>query len=1023
VIPIEEVVAKLTQRYPQLEQVGETTYRGVDTYDGRPYAIRYFDLADNLEAAAAKLHEYQDELLGTSYFSSDSKADLRWNHYLYLVVSGAQREGLLKAKAIVESDREYARKFVVTETELDSLLNARLFGADKAEGLPPDALSIWTGILEQHALGFIVDQSMQVPAITRHIADGEGKPVRRPPAPPQLSAAEKAVSTEFLTSIAIRGFRKYPSRKAFDFGAVNLIVGVNGVGKTSLLEAIEYLFCGKTRRPGSMQLGTSISGVLSNSNLTLQTGTRPSPDALRGRHLAWYGKTELRTITLDDSFAKFNFMDTDAAVRLSVEKSRDRIVDDLAQLLLGAEASKALDRFERVLRQLEDDKKAVESNIAVRSVRLAEAKERIELIRNTPRASESLFLDLHSVLRLIDWVELPADKSQVDRVSEQIQSALVNVAVLKDSGASIPADLAALEVQIDALTNAKLSLDTLLEEAKLRTRDDTKVKLDLQQIAKRLEAVDALTPPVAAGVYEAYHRAHALENQIGSRPSTIASAEAAVARVPTDSAIRAAKLSATIEKWNEIVRVAFARVEAGAKAVSAFESTQNLLKSLQQRLRANAQEVIQHTGDATHCPVCRAAYSQAELQARIEHLTESISATESDRLRFEVQHLQAQHEQRASELAALRALAHYVTDSANLTLDGAIGKVAADRNELAGLVSELQSVRNTLEIQAQTGYSVERLLELAAAADLPISDVSADVIDALRMKLFDEQKSINQSLKVLESDARNASLRIAEMAQELGIEETKPDEFGRSVSERKRRMEDVRRAMGALRSQINVTDAPSPLELEARLRTAQDIVVQLRTAMARESQESEAMKQEVKRQNDASSEIEGLRVRLGRIDSAISVLNDLLAQQSDRALTDLVQRENASRIASTFAKIHAPNEFDIVMNGELSIVRRGSGKVQLDEMSSGQRAAYALSLFLAMNERLTVGPKVLIFDDPVAHVDDINTLSFLDHLRDIALTIERQIFFATADSKIAALFARKFRFLGERFKQIELSRD
>ena len=111
------------------------------------------------------------------------------------------------------------------------------------------------------------------------------------------------------------------------------------------------------------------------------------------------------------------------------------------------------------------------------------------------------------------------------------------------------------------------------------------------------------------------------------------------------------------------------------------------------------------------------------------------------------------------------------------------------------------------------------------------------------------------------------------------------------------------------------------------------------------------------------------------------------------------------------------------MNGGLSIVRRGSGKVDLDEMSSGQRAAYALSLFLAMNGRLRTGPKLLLFDDPVAHIDDINTLSLLDHLRDIALSGQRQIFFATADSKIGALFGRKFRFLGDRFKQIELTRD
>ena len=121
-----------------------------------------------------------------------------------------------------------------------------------------------------------------------------------------------------------------------------------------------------------------------------------------------------------------------------------------------------------------------------------------------------------------------------------------------------------------------------------------------------------------------------------------------------------------------------------------------------------------------------------------------------------------------------------------------------------------------------------------------------------------------------------------------------------------------------------------------------------------------------------------------------------------------------------------PNEFDIKSEeGELRIIRRQANEnVDLVQMSTGQRAAFALSLFLAMNARLQSGPPILLFDDPVAHVDDINVLSFLDHLRDIAINGSRQIFFATADSKLAGLFRHKFRFLGsEDFREVNLVRD
>jgi len=65
----------------------------------------------------------------------------------------------------------------------------------------------------------------------------------------------------------------------------------------------------------------------------------------------------------------------------------------------------------------------------------------------------------------------------------------------------------------------------------------------------------------------------------------------------------------------------------------------------------------------------------------------------------------------------------------------------------------------------------------------------------------------------------------------------------------------------------------------------------------------------------------------------------------------------------------------------------------------------------------------LIFDDPVAQVDDLNILSFFDTLRELVLEGERQVFFATANTRVANFFARKFDFLGQAFKEFRLGRD
>ena len=199
----EHIVETLVRRYPELQHIRDTVFRGVDKYDGRPYAIRYFDIGGDTISIAANLREYQDALLGASYFNSD-KADLRWNHYLYFVASAAQSgDAFQKAKTEIESDREYARKLVITERDLDVILADAAFGGDPAADLPPDPLSIWTGLLDQHQLGFIVDESLQVPTVVRHIADGEPQPLLRAPAAPQLGDAERAIANDFLSSVCV----------------------------------------------------------------------------------------------------------------------------------------------------------------------------------------------------------------------------------------------------------------------------------------------------------------------------------------------------------------------------------------------------------------------------------------------------------------------------------------------------------------------------------------------------------------------------------------------------------------------------------------------------------------------------------------------------------------------------------------------------------------------------------------------------------------------------------------------------
>lgn len=146
------------------------------------------------------------------------------------------------------------------------------------------------------------------------------------------------------------------------------------------------------------------------------------------------------------------------------------------------------------------------------------------------------------------------------------------------------------------------------------------------------------------------------------------------------------------------------------------------------------------------------------------------------------------------------------------------------------------------------------------------------------------------------------------------------------------------------------------------------------------------------------------------VDSAPATI--LLNSQRDNQSLDAA---NAAIVAAThkvadsiFKRIHVPAEYMVTSDAETPLRRRdNSSAIQLNQVSTRQRAAYVLSMFLAMNAQVTTGPKAILLDDPISHIDDLNALSFLDYPRNLVLKSNRQVFFATADANRPGCRPRK----------------
>ena len=116
---VEKLRNRLANQFPDLEQIEESVVRFTRKAAERIFAVCYIDVSEDIPASAEALDSYQDRVLGKYYF--EGPKSLQWSNYLYFVLSPEQirNESTRSARLLVERNRKYARKFIVSLDELD----------------------------------------------------------------------------------------------------------------------------------------------------------------------------------------------------------------------------------------------------------------------------------------------------------------------------------------------------------------------------------------------------------------------------------------------------------------------------------------------------------------------------------------------------------------------------------------------------------------------------------------------------------------------------------------------------------------------------------------------------------------------------------------------------------------------------------------------------------------------------------------------------------------------------------------
>ncbi|WP_175236749.1 AAA family ATPase [Achromobacter mucicolens] len=1018
-----------------VQEVEDSVVRGERKLGQRTYAIAFVDLADDVVRRYEHLRDFQERILGDEFFGSPD--DLRWNKYLY-IVAGPQSLAdphFAEAKAAIEADRDYARKRVVSPSDLETLLGGSKLFAPVKSHRAYDVIGEWERRLSAKNLDLLLDcpkpRTSAIDAISKGIA---ARTKGSKAATKALSSADKRLVSSKIRQLEITKFRPVHDGKRYEFGDVTLIVGANGTGKTSLLEAVEYFYCGHNRRSkagGAISIKASLQEL--GDEATFEHGSTTEAARLKARCMAWYNRNEHNASAIVDSFSQYNFLDTDAAFRLSGSLEPGDVSRDLSHLLVGPTAATTFEYFEKIRGDVEKALLTVRRDIAAPKELLATLEKSLKDLQSWPSTGRTLLDSYRSSLASIGWRQVSQDPNPDPAEGERLLNALSAIQILANAGdaALTITDIRRREAELKAAFDGAAPFGNEL------TKLIPKEKVFVEQISNHEATIGNLQRWM---LYET-SGFNALRRDYPAARKTAGELSGLLGNYMTGELpsvpLRYAHLSvrSVLALGQQAVEDAEKRAAQSRDLVRVHELAASNRASVAANLKVAALAALQASQIPDTCPVCKTTHAAGTLLQLIDELTESEQGSAELAKLVEARRLA---DEEVAKMAGELSVVMFV--------DGVADALSMDSEQtppqileaLVKLRQQASAAQATLQLVVERGKSLNQAGFTSAEADLLWGHICSLFVDETVVPTAD---ALTEALRLQEEAlvAKRAELAIVKKAIDVANEAVQ--RFCKQVEvdgwETNVPLVNSTAALAALCGEFSATteridqlcslmavgDDFSLAELQSNLTATLTAFRQAEAAMAAELAGSTELQELPIRIAAIRLKIESLENEEKAYQNAATTLDEIFAHASLKNATTEALAEIGTQINEVFSRIHAPREYEYVGSDEALLrTARGHQKRELNEVSTGQRAAFALSIFLARNRTATAAPPVMLIDDPIAHIDDLNALSFLDYLRDISINSGRQIFFATADTRIASLFSKKFSFLGQRFRTISLVR-
>lgn len=1003
----QQLVDQSKKLFNGFTEVENNLFKGNLSIDDKIAGIYYLNF--NQEISEEEFEQLQYKYLAEEFYNQDGA--LQWNIYLLFINSNISDS--LKLRIL--KDDKYARKLIFNDKEF--LDYFELEKSEKSE--LPDIVATWKDELNKVGLQELYSPSSY---------DGVIRNFLNNTIPDVIEKKDKNLDDvpviEKISSISLKDtYRPYPKLRDFSFGSVNLFTGSNGVGKTSLLESIELILTGKTQRNhDKIEDPNSITAIL-NGNLN-ETYTHNNR-LYKERGTKWYNRriSEQGNQTFK-SFNQFNFFNTDAAHQFSNSEEKDVINDSLKQIILGEEYTTLKDKIQKIQTRLKPELNKISRSIKDKNDEVQKNSNRINELRNN-KSFEELKDNIRLNIRNLNYKTIVEESNYsvsnlfINELKNELDFILSNnwltdyrkfVSVKENISIRIKLVSESKDTYYKNIQNSNKSIQSrqhtedLLSKANSflkysEIEDNSKIEL-LEVNSKKIET-QLLIIKTLNDLSNLQLDILKLAEEYKTLPEAISSKEL----------LLNTKTSSLKDLKNDVYVL--------QESLSQNEKLINELKQL-------GKKILSHTPHSNNCPLCEQHISHSDLLLKLEteFKNDSVKNIINDKNEL-INSLDNELVLLQKELNNLKqyevVLSTYLSTHETMSLKEIDKSMKETINKEKNILAEKESYDKLFFQLSTISGSVSEYSTLKSGLLLtyPNQDISDEQI--LR-KIINELKN---QITIYSTEIENLKITnnkiINELNSSLKLKEytDKFEKIEDIINANKTKIESLNFSFENLNRYIQIPEDKNIIELSKDLALLNNNLNTLRIV--------EDSQNEIKKLLIANEEIEKSLPEIkkfnSRLHSAVELLEKLNNNSEDTILEDFF-KNNLNEIKDIFKTIHSPKEFSTLQYKDNKLILfKDNESFEISQISTGQRAALVLSIFISLNRKLQNGPKILIFDDPVTFIDDFNALSFLDFLRYFIVKEKKQIFFATANKKFASLFKKKFDFLGDdEFKEFPLER-